>query len=67
MICKFYLWRKPGDPDYEPPKIQLVKKDLFERVNVSKIIEAITIGIMILVQHIDGNEDVKLVGVNLDG
>jgi hypothetical protein len=29
MILKTYLWRKPGDDDYKPPKIQLIDKDLF--------------------------------------
>ena len=60
MICKFYLWRKPGDSDYESPKIMLVKKDLFEQINVSKIIEAVTIGNSILVQFLDINENVQL-------
>jgi hypothetical protein len=60
MICKFYLWRKPGDSDYESPKIMLVKKDLFEQINVSKIIEAVTIGNSILVQFLDIYENVQL-------
>jgi hypothetical protein len=29
MILKTYLWRKHGDEDYKPPKIQLINKDLF--------------------------------------
>lgn len=67
MICKFYLWRKPGDEDYETPKIQLVKKDIFEEIKVSKVIEAVTIGEAIIVQYFDGNEDVQLVAVFKDG
>ena len=34
MILKTYLWRKPEDTDYKPPKIQLVKKDLFSNKTV---------------------------------
>jgi hypothetical protein len=34
MILKTYLWRKPGDPDYEAPKIQLINKDLLSSNSV---------------------------------
>ena len=67
MICKFYLWRKPGDSDYESPKIMLLKKDLFEQVKVSKIVEAVIVGKAILVQYFDSNEDVQLVAAYMDG
>ena len=67
MICTFYLWRKPGDSDYESPKMQLLKKDLFEQAKVSKIVEAVRVGKAILVQYIDSNEDVQLVAAYMDG
>jgi hypothetical protein len=45
MILKNYLWRKPVDPDYVAPKIQLINKDLFssDSVKIKNIIEAISL------------------------
>ena len=45
MILKTYLWRKPGDEDYKPTKIQLIKKDLFssKTIKLKTIIEAISL------------------------
>jgi hypothetical protein len=34
MILKTYLWRKPGDPDYDAPKIKFITKDLFLSIAV---------------------------------
>jgi hypothetical protein len=34
MILKTYLWRKPGDEDYETPKIQIINKDLLSSYTV---------------------------------
>ncbi len=67
MLCKFYLWRKPGDKDYQSPKIQLVSKDIFKEVKVRKIIEVITVKKAILVQYLDSNEDIQVEAVYLDG
>jgi hypothetical protein len=45
MILKTYLWRKPVDPDYVAPKIQLINKDLFssKTIKLITIIEAISL------------------------
>ncbi len=61
------MWRKPTDPDYKPPKIKLVKKDLLEQVKVKKVVEVVSIGNVVLVQYFDANQDVQLVAVYLDG
>ena len=56
MILKTYLWRKPGDKDYKPPKIQLINKDLFSFYTVlpTRIIETVSLkDKTILVQYCD--------------
>jgi hypothetical protein len=45
MILKTFSCRKPGDPDYLAPEIQLVNKDLFLvcKFKPNRIIEVVSL------------------------
>jgi hypothetical protein len=66
MLLKTYLWRKPGDEDYEAPKIQLISKDILlsKKVLPNRIIEAVSLkDKTILVQYRDTDNQVQLLVV----